>query len=441
MTQLRSSHAPRPCTTGARKGGEHHGWAAATAHRRDDRHSLPPPRSTPHGNRPLSAPFDASCIFSYTALLYSEPDVIAPSGVREGGEVATKNALKRLVRPIVLRMATPGTTRLDRHIAASVHSAAEFAAVASRLDQLEQTLLLQRSRLSEERNRLLGTTHRLSTDVEHLANSTQSLERHLPAVLNLIASKNASTRDHERRIGTIENSLLTLNSTIEALQQQIFDRLTSTSDGIAYLEKRIETIRKETLFELRYGSGEAPPSALHEAEPRVTAPHRYATMKDTLRLNLGAGHVTIPDYVNVDKRDLPGIDIVAEADRLPFDSGEVSEIYSAHFLEHFPVELLKRKLLPYWVSLLKEGGRFVAIVPDVEAMTAAVAEGSIPWDDYIEVIYGGQEYDGDFHFSGFTRDSLVALLQGVGLTKPMYRETGRPNGMCLEMEIEAIRRQ
>lgn len=358
--------------------------------------------------------------------------------------MAAKNALKRLVRPIVRRLARPATARLDRHIEAYVQSVAQLATTTNRLDRLEETLLLQRSRISEERNRILGTTHRLTADVQNLANSTHSLEHHLPAVLNLIASKNAATRDHERRIAAIEDSVPSLSSTMKDLQERLgaaLQGMAAASDGIAYLERRIETIRKETLFELHYGSNHTPLSSPHDAEPRIAAPDRYAKMtEETIRLNLGAGHITLPDYLNVDRRDLPGIDIVAEADHLPFDNGEVSEIYSAHFLEHFPIEQLKRKLLPYWVSLLKDGGRFVAIVPDVEAMTAAVSKGSLPWDNYIEVIYGGQEYEGDFHFSGFTRDFLAALLEDVGLTKPSYRETGRPNGMCLEMEIEALRR-
>ena len=33
----------------------------------------------------------------------------------------------------------------------------------------------------------------------------------------------------------------------------------------------------------------------------------------------------------------------------------MSEIYSAHLLEHFPEEELSRELLPYWYSLLRPG--------------------------------------------------------------------------------------
>ena len=45
-------------------------------------------------------------------------------------------------------------------------------------------------------------------------------------------------------------------------------------------------------------------------------------------------------------RDLPGVDVVAKAGDLPFEPGSVDEIYSAHLLEHFPQEAMRRRLLP-----------------------------------------------------------------------------------------------
>ena len=55
------------------------------------------------------------------------------------------------------------------------------------------------------------------------------------------------------------------------------------------------------------------------------------------------------------------------------------------------------------------------------------------------MLYGGQEYEGDFHFTGFTPESLAALLRGAGFDDPAVIARGRPNGDCLEFEIAATR--
>ena len=41
------------------------------------------------------------------------------------------------------------------------------------------------------------------------------------------------------------------------------------------------------------------------------------------RLNLGCGHIPLDGYVNVDIRALPGVDVVAPVDALPFDPASV----------------------------------------------------------------------------------------------------------------------
>ena len=138
---------------------------------------------------------------------------------------------------------------------------------------------------------------------------------------------------------------------------------------------------------------------------------------DELRVNIGAGHVPMDGYVNVDMRELPGIDVVATVDDLPFEPGTVDEIFSSHTLEHFPQELLRRQLLPYWASLLKPGGTSCTIAPDLEAMTADFANGETPFEDLREVVYGGQEYEGDAHFTGFTPESFANLLRRGGLRR------------------------
>ncbi len=158
---------------------------------------------------------------------------------------------------------------------------------------------------------------------------------------------------------------------------------------------------------------------------------------EDLRINVGAGHLPMDGFVNVDLRELPGIDVVAPANAMPFEPASVAEIFSSHTLEHFPQEELRRTLLPYWTSLLRPGGTLRAVVPDIEAMTEAYRDGSISFETFRSVTYGGQEYAGDFHFNGFTPDSLAAVFAELDLRDITVIARGRPNGDCLEFEISA----
>jgi hypothetical protein len=147
----------------------------------------------------------------------------------------------------------------------------------------------------------------------------------------------------------------------------------------------------------------------------------------------------MPGYTNVDVRRLPGVDVVAPVDELPVEPGTVAEIYSAHLLEHFPEEQLRRTLLPYWVGLLWPGGVFRAVVPDLEAMAQAYVSGKIDFEVLRMVTYGGQEYEGDTHFNGFTVDHLTDMIAGAGLIDIEVVARARPEGDCLELELAAIR--
>ena len=61
-----------------------------------------------------------------------------------------------------------------------------------------------------------------------------------------------------------------------------------------------------------------------------------------LRLNLGSGNRPLEGFVNVDARELPTVDTVADVRSLPFSDGSAIEIEASSLLEHFrnPYEVL-----------------------------------------------------------------------------------------------------
>ena len=215
----------------------------------------------------------------------------------------------------------------------------------------------------------------------------------------------------------------------------------------ARLLERLEFTRAEMMFELRAklpgGTMPSVPGTAITAPfvGRIIATEKARAQQEdgALRLNLGCGHVALDGYVNTDMRELPGVDAVAEVAALPFEPGSVAEIHSAHLLEHFPLEHLRRVVLPHWRHMLRPGGILRAVTPDAEAMLADFAAGEMSFDDLREVTYGLQEYDGDYHFNMFSRDALADLLREAGFVEVSFAFQGRKNGKCRDMEIRGVR--
>jgi hypothetical protein len=240
------------------------------------------------------------------------------------------------------------------------------------------------------------------------------------------------------RFGEVQGQVAELAGQLghAAATHDVESKFEDLSKAVGWLLERVEFVRSEVLFEIRYRDG----ADSKQAEPVQTQVKIDLGLRtEPLRVNLGCGHIPLPGYVNVDNRNLPGVDVVADVYALPFDDGTVAEFFSSHFLEHFPLEEFKRRLLPVLRSKLAPGGTFRAVIPDVDAMMRAYVAGNYGYDDLREVVYGGQDYDGDFHFNMFTPNSLTELLAADGFSAVMIIEAGRVNGKSLEFEIEATR--
>jgi hypothetical protein len=244
--------------------------------------------------------------------------------------------------------------------------------------------------------------------------------------LDAVASQNEAALEAGRRI----------DSRLDLVQTR--DDGARHDAALGDFRERLEFTRLELMYEMRYGARGPQGATTQIPEPRIVTPDAIPTDGD-VRLNLACGHIPLEGFVNVDGRELAHVDIVADVRRLPFEPGTVAQIRSSHLLEHFPVEELRRSLLPYWVSLLRQGGVMTAIVPDAEAMIAEFSAGRMSFEELRLVMFGQQEYDGDFHFNMFSRASLCELLQEAGLHDVRVVECARRNGVCYEMEIEGRR--
>jgi predicted SAM-dependent methyltransferase len=329
-------------------------------------------------------------------------------------------------------------------IAAALIRLPDWRDYTDHLRQQQQAALSQQ--LSALARQMSALERRLGElDERHLALETRSL----PALTQTLEARQQDFEHRQRALVTatlteahhdgqdnllksVPAALRKLAFKLHGLQRQQRDTQ-ATAD---YLLGRTEFVRRELMYEMRYGAGQAATSAA----PQVIAADKLAAARlRGVKLNLGCGHLPREGYLNVDRRPMPGVDLVAEAEALPFRAGEVREISSAHLLEHFPQEQLRRQLLPYFYTLLEDGGRLHAVVPDAEAMVGAYAGGDYPYDDLREVLYGAQDYDGDFHFNMFTPASLTALLEQAGFVEVAVLESARRNGRCYEFEISATK--
>lgn len=245
--------------------------------------------------------------------------------------------------------------------------------------------------------------------------------------------------DRRRQADATAAQLAQLQGQVERLEGALRNHLDAVGDR---LTDRFEFVRRELFIELRTllrAEADGTPSARPAA--RVLDAARVDAMRAAgdLRLNVGCGHKPDAGRINIDMRELPGVDVLAAADDLPFAPGEVQEVFSAHVLEHFPQDTLRRSLLPAWVALLRPGGQLRAVVPDAQAMLAAHAAGAMDFETLRLITFGGQEYAGDFHHTMFTPASLCALFTQAGLGDVRVEAQGRPNGLCLECQVVGTR--
>lgn len=270
--------------------------------------------------------------------------------------------------------------------------------------------------------------------VETTVRPMRIADRTLDEMLDAMSLQNALARETRREQIRIEAEQAKTESKFAEHMTSIWETQSQFAESLARVEHRLEFIRRETMLEIRYGNDA--PGEVSVEDPKILNSDKFRSRP--LRLNLGCGHLPIEEYLNVDGRPLPGVDLVAGVGNLPLEDGTVEEIRSSHLLEHFPPARL-RKLLRYWYGLLGPGGRFSAVVPDAESMIRSFVTGDTPWDDLKEVTFGGQEYSGDFHFTMFSQDDLMAALESVGFEDVRVVEAARQNGACLEMEVAAYK--
>ena len=135
-----------------------------------------------------------------------------------------------------------------------------------------------------------------------------------------------------------------------------------------------------------------------------------------MKLHIGCGEKHLPGYVHVDIIEREHIDYVSNAKDLSFlEEGSVSEIYACHVLEHFKRHEISG-VLKEWARVLQVEGVLRLAVPSFEAVVAEYLS-SKNLDLLIGLLYGGQNYDYNYHYQTYDFKRMRLLLETAGFTR------------------------
>lgn len=149
-----------------------------------------------------------------------------------------------------------------------------------------------------------------------------------------------------------------------------------------------------------------------------------------MKLDIAAGDRPYEDgtgWTHHDFRELPDIELVCDVRDLRdhVEEGSCTVILARHILEHFSFRDTTT-ILAEWRSLLAEGGMIQIEVPNLGWQVRALAqETNVNKQlEIVELMFGGQDYPGNFHFTGFTQESLVFHLVAAGFSSTHVQDIG-----------------
>lgn len=149
-----------------------------------------------------------------------------------------------------------------------------------------------------------------------------------------------------------------------------------------------------------------------------------------ITLNVGCGNRVYKEYpngyncINIDiRKDLPGIDVVSDVTKLTFTDAYCDYVLASDILEHFPISRT-RDILKEWGRVLKVGGCIEIRCPNLKHICQAYLNGQHNTQRTSNLLYGGQDYEFNFHYVGFDRLWITSILDECGFEVIKYDEIG-----------------
>lgn len=132
-----------------------------------------------------------------------------------------------------------------------------------------------------------------------------------------------------------------------------------------------------------------------------------------MKLHLGCASKHIDGFVNVDVRELEGVDVIDNIITLEkFEINTADLIYVSHVLEHVGRREYM-SVLQRWYDILKEGGTLRIAVPDFEMVVEHYNEHK-DLQALRGFLYGGQTYAQNYHYCAWDFKTLAHDLETIG---------------------------
>lgn len=134
--------------------------------------------------------------------------------------------------------------------------------------------------------------------------------------------------------------------------------------------------------------------------------------------------------IRVDIRDDVNPDYRCDVRQLtPFADKIFDVAFSSHVLEHIPRGEMEATL-DEWIRVLKDDGELRLILPDIKWAAQRIVDGKI--DHHVmNVLYGAQSYKTDFHYNGFTPETVEELLKKRGFKSIVKNHDASYNMMII----------
>ncbi|MCC6212857.1 MAG: tetratricopeptide repeat protein [Burkholderiales bacterium] len=139
-----------------------------------------------------------------------------------------------------------------------------------------------------------------------------------------------------------------------------------------------------------------------------------------MRLHIG-GKQTMVGWKILNVQPGPGVDFVADCSDLgAFEDGSVDEIYASHVIEHLSYRDPVQTALREFHRVLKRGGTARIGVPDFERLCRLYLDPRHSDQDrffIMQMAFGGQVDEHDFHRVGFDFETLSRYLTAAGFSR------------------------
>jgi len=179
--------------------------------------------------------------------------------------------------------------------------------------------------------------------------------------------------------------------------------------------------------------------------------------KKYMKLHLGSASKHIEGYLNIDIREMDGVDIVDDVKTLnKISNNSVDVIYVSHVLEHFGRWEYK-DVLRRWFEILKPNGILRIAVPDFESVVKLYLK-TKDLNLVMGMLYGGQNYGENYHYCTFDFNLIKKELTDVGFSsinlydwrntdhsdiddysQSYYPHMDKENGLLMSLNVEAIK--